>query len=99
MSIDLTQIIVAVLGVLASLITAYVIPWLKKKISAENQQIILSVADAAVLAVEQLYKTLGGEAKKEQAVQTVTDWLGKYNISVDKAQIEAAVEAAVKKMN
>lgn len=99
MDINITQIVEALIGLLFSLITAYVIPWLKRKISAENQRIVLSVSDAVVLATEQLYKTLGGDVKKEQAMQAVGGWLKKYHITMDMDQIEAAVESSVKRMN
>lgn len=93
--VDLTPILAAIITVLGSVITAFVIPWLKTKISAEKQGIVLSVADA----VEQTFRALGGEAKKEAVVERVKVWLAKYKITVDDTVINAAIERAVMEMN
>ena len=50
-------------------------------------------------AVNQLYKTMGGEVKKAQAVAQVQEWLAAYHITIDDKLIDQAIEAAVKNMN
>lgn len=97
--VDITPILAAVITVLGSIITAFVIPWIKTKLGAEKASVVLSVADAVVLAVEQIYKGMGGEVKKAEAVARVKDWLKQYKIVVDELTLEAAIEAAVKRMN
>ncbi len=97
--VDITPILVAIITVLGSIVTAYVIPLLKSKISTDKQQVVLSVADAVVLAVEQVFIALDGPDKKAQAVERVKAWLAKYQITVDDSVIDDAIEAAVKRMN
>ena len=97
--VDITGIVTAVIGVLGAIITTFLIPWLKTKISAEKQEVVLSVADAVVLAVEQVFASLGGVEKKAEAVARVKDWLNQYKIVVDDQMIDEAIESAVKRMN
>lgn len=94
--VDITAIIAAIITVLGSVVTAYVIPWLKTKMSKEKIDAIISVADVAVRCVEQLYATSAGAVKKEQAVAQVEAWLALYKISVKPEVVDEAIEAAVK---
>lgn len=96
---DLTPIVAAIITVLGTLITSYLIPWIRAKIAAEKLAKVLSVTNTVVLAVEQVYKALGGEAKKEKALEEAKAWLAKYNIVVDDQVVSDAIEAAVKQMN
>lgn len=96
---DLTPIVAAIITVLGTLITTYLIPWIRAKIAAEKLAKVLSVTNTVVLAVEQVYKALDGEAKKEKALEEAKAWLAKYNIVVDDQVVNDAIEAAVKQMN
>ena len=86
-TIDLTQIIIALLGILATVITAKVIPWIQSKTSVEQQQFIKLVLDAGVRAAEQIYTSGEGQLKKAYVI----DYLKEHHITIDDAQIEAAV--------
>ena len=87
MTIDLAQIIEAVLALLAALVTYKVVPWIKAKTTNEQQQRIATAVDIAVFAAEQLFGDGHGEEKLEYA-QT---WLEEKGFTVSRADIEAAV--------
>ena len=57
--IDFTALIEALIGVLATLITYKLIPWIIANTNAKQQLILKTVADTAVYAAEQLYKGNG----------------------------------------
>lgn len=98
MQIDLTQIILAVIALISAVLTGFVIPWLKSKISVENgkvtetQAALLKLAiNTAVRAAEQLYNSDEGQKKKAY----VLDILKAQGYEVDQLAIDAAIEAAV----
>lgn len=90
--IDLTALVQAVIALIAALITAFVIPWLKRKISAEKLAEVSTWVEIAVEAAEQLYEGSGrGAEKKEYVIQ----FLQQKGYTVDMAAIENMIEAAV----
>lgn len=98
MTIDLTQIILAVIALIGAILTGYVIPLLKSKIDgensklSENQRMLLKLAiETAVRAAEQLYGSDEGQKKKSYVVSL----LESQGYKVDSSAIDAAIEAAV----
>ena len=87
--IDLTPLIEALLGLLAALITFKLLPWLKLRLNAQQQELLQATTRTLVYAAEQLFGA-GTGAKKLQYVQ---DELEKRGFSVDIAVVEAAVKA------
>ena len=55
MTIDLTPILQAVIGLIAALITIKVIPWIKARTTAEQQALLLATTKTLVFAAEQIY--------------------------------------------
>ena len=51
---DLTKIIVALIGLLGTIVTAFLAPYLKAKLDVEKQQKLGELAKRFVLAAEQL---------------------------------------------
>lgn len=86
-SIDLTQIIVAVIALLSSLITAKLIPWIQANTNEKQQMILQAAVMTAVYAAEQIYGAGGGEEK----LNYVKSQLRKKGYTVDIDEIEAAV--------
>ncbi|MEF9972821.1 MAG: phage holin, LLH family [Clostridia bacterium] len=86
-AIDLTAIITALLGVLATLVTAYVVPWLRGKIGEENYRRSLAMIETLVKAAEQLY----GAGKGQEKLQYVKGEMIKRGMTLDADAIEAAV--------
>lgn len=88
---DITPIIQAVITLAVALITAFVIPWLKKKIGAENMDEFMRWVAIAVAAAEQLYESTDGEKKKAYVVE----FLLSKGFKVDVDELNNAIEAAV----
>ena len=84
MTIDLTQIILAVITLLFGVLMRYVIPNIKAKTSANQMEIIRAAVKSAVYAVEQLYKSKPGQEKK----QMVIEFLKEQGYLLDDTQIE-----------
>ena len=81
---DITPIIEAVAALIAALITAFVIPYIKGKTTANQQQQINAWVRIAVTAAEQIYTGSGRGAEKKEYV---INWL------------DALIEAAVYDLN
>lgn len=90
--VDLTQIIVAVLTLVISLITAFLVPYLKTKVSAEKLDTIKFWVNIAVEAAEMIYVGTGrGQEKKDYVVQ----FLNSKGFTLNVSEIENLIEAAV----
>ena len=92
---DITKIIVAVIGLLSTLLTVFLAPYLKTKLDSEKLKRLGELAKTFVLAAEQLI----GKEKGEQKKALVQGWLKEkgYDVSLD--EVNSAIEAAVKEMN
>lgn len=86
-NIDLTPIVQAFIALLAALITAKVIPWIKSKTTTQQQILLQATVDILVSAAEQLY----GAGRGPEKLQYVKDELELRGYTVDTASIEAAV--------
>ena len=98
MNIDLTQIILAIIALLGSIITYFVVPILQAKLNSEkvnlseNQRYLLNLAvRTAVEAAEMLYKSDEGQKKKAYVLSV----LAQQGYKADSAAIDAAIESAV----
>lgn len=100
MTIDITQIVVTLIGVvvmiLGVVITRVVVPWVKANTSETTQDIIEAVTEAAVLAAQQLYSSGCAAVKKDYAVDYVTTVLATYGIEINEDVISSAIESALK---
>ena len=95
MTINLTSVIVALIGLLGTIITAVVVPYFKSRTTQTQRENIYFWVKIAVEAAEKIYKESGqGAAKKEFVKQFLAD----HGIALDEDQIEVAIEAAVLQM-
>ena len=85
--IDLTPIFQALIALLASIITIKVIPWIKARTTAQQQEMLRAAVSVAVYAAEQLYGAGNGKEKLMYA----KGQLAKKGYHVDIDEIEAAV--------
>ena len=99
MTIDLTQIILAVITLIFGLLMRYVIPSIKQKTTADQLELIRAAVKTAVYAVEQLYKSKPGHEKKQLVIQ----FLKENGYLIDDKQVESEVdyliEQFVKELN
>jgi LL-H family phage holin len=93
---DLTPILNAVITLIVSIITVFVIPWLKEKIEAEKLEKYKEWVTIAVRAAEQIYKGTGRGAEKKEYV---ISFLKSKGLAVDMDSIENMIEAAVLELN
>ena len=87
-TIDVTDIVTALLGLLASIVTAYLAPWLKAKLGAARYENARSVTNTLVNAAEQIFK---GAGRGQEKLDYVKKELNKRGITYDEAKLEAAV--------
>lgn len=102
MQIDLTPIIVALIGLLSTICTCCVVPLIKSKLTADQWARLQNVINVAVAAAEQLSKTgiITKDARKEYVLNAVNDSgildaMKKRGITVDISQIYDMLEASV----
>lgn len=93
MTIDLTEILKALIGLISIVITTFVIPLIRSKVTDQQYETLLKWAKAAVLAAEQLWPEKGcGEEKKEY----VLNFLRGKGYDVNLEEVEIAIESCVK---
>ena len=95
MMIDLTQIVVALIGVLSTVVTVFVIPLIRQRLSDGQLENLNRIVKIFVYAAEQLVGSGHGAEKKEK----VRQWLMEHGIDANLEEVNAAIEAAVKEMN
>lgn len=98
MTIDLTQVALAIISLVSAVLTGFIIPLIKSKLNVENGKITQFQSDmlrlaitTAVTAAEQIYNSDEGQ-KKKAYVLALLDQQG-YPIS--SSAIDAAIEACV----
>lgn len=67
----------------------------KAKLSQEQQYLVDTVAGIAVKAVEQMYKSYDGDAKKAAALDIAEKTLAGYGVKLELDVLSAAIESAV----
>lgn len=92
---DLTPVFEALIALAAALITAFVIPWVKKKTAGQDREAMLAWVDIAVAAAQQLYHDLDGAKRKAYVVE----FLSERGYSVCDTALDAAIEAAVLRLH
>ena len=89
---DYTMLFEGIITVIVALITLFVIPWIKSKLSAEQLAEVIKWVKIAVQAAEMIFKESGmGEQKKAYVVKFLND----LGISYDAEQIDSMIESAV----
>ena len=90
---DLTDLIIALLGLLGTFITIKVIPWIKTKYTKDELEKAMMWAQVAVNAAEQLAKN--GTIKLEERKDYAMKILENNGIKLDADQISNIVESFV----
>lgn len=93
---DITPIIEALAALIGVIITCVLIPFIKSKTTASQQAEINAWVKIAVSAAEQISK---GSGRGEEKKQYVLAWLKERGITVDEAELDALIEAAVYELN
>jgi hypothetical protein len=92
MNIDITGVANAAIALIAAVITAFVIPWIKSKTTAAQFEKIETWVTIAVEAAEQIYTGSGRGAEKKAYV---VEFLNSKGFSIDAEALDKLIEAAV----
>lgn len=93
---DITIIVEAAAALIGAIITAVIIPYIRRKTTAAQQAEIKGWVRVAVTAAEQIYTGSGRGAQKKAYVLS---WLADHGITLDESKIDALIEAAVYDLN
>lgn len=98
-TIDITPILEIVIGLITTIITSFLIPWIKARVTHENIWILQDIAEIGVNAAEVLYKGSGkGAEKRAYVTNYIKEFCSSHNISFDDKSIRQAIENAWKQM-
>ena len=100
MDFDMTEVVVALIGLLSTVITCFLVPLLKKKMDKNERELLATLIKTAVYAAEQVFR--GTELGKEKK-NYVFKFLKEQGINVEderlKLQINNLIESFVAEMN
>lgn len=97
MNIDITQIVVAVIGLLGVILTSVVVPLIKSKLTNSQWEAILNYALAGVQAAEIIFNAQGqGEEKLRWVSEYITNQCLAHGIKIDIDTVRVAIENAWK---
>lgn len=94
MTIDLTQIILAIITLIFGLITRYVIPWIKDRLDDRQYDVFVTLVRVGVYAAEQIFTSEQWQEKK----QYVLDLLEENGYAIDSTAVDALIESTVREL-
>lgn len=95
----LFQIILALIPILGTILTVYIIPFIGEKIGNEKLEKYKKWAALAVYSAEMIFKEQGmGETKKKYVVDFLNEMFNKNKIVITEEQLNILIESAVKEM-
>ena len=92
---DITNVFTAFIALLMAALSAFVIPWLRRQMAAEDLDDLLVWVEIAVAAAQQLYHSCDGEKRLQHALGVLED----KGFDVDDKAVRNAVEAEVLKLH
>lgn len=94
MNIDFTDIFEGIIMLLSAVITTFLIPMLKQKLSDDKRDKLIFWVRTAVKAAEQIYGSKTGQQKKDYVVA----FLLSKGIVIDIDEVTALIESEVYKL-
>ena len=94
MNFDITDIIEAVVVLLSALVTTFLLPYIRQKLSDEKRQKLIFWIETAVKAAEQIYGSKTGQQKKDYVVA----FLLSKGIVANVDEVTALIESEVYKL-
>ena len=95
MTIDLTQIVIALIGVLGTIVTTCLVPYIKSKVTVNQYNTIRHWVNIAVEAAEKIYNESGMGAEKRSYVK---NFLISKGFDLNDMEVEVMIESAVLEM-
>lgn len=94
------DLILALIPIIGTILTAYIIPYIKEKIDNEKLVKYEEWVDMAVRAAEMLWTESGkGADKKAYVVDFLTNMFNQNKITITEEQMNILIEACVQQMN
>lgn len=90
-NIDITPILKAFIALLTTIITCFIIPWIRSKTTLNQQEMIRATIKSFVYAAEQIYGAGHGDEKRKY----VKEQLKKAGYTYNESEINTEIEAAV----
>ena len=94
MTIDLTQIILAVITLIGAVLTGFVIPWIKGKLDERQYDMFATLVRVGVYAAEHLCTSEEWKEKKAYVVNLLME----NGYTVDATAVDALIEATVREL-
>lgn len=99
MEIEITQIIIVLIGLMGVIITSVIVPLMKSKLTQNQWDMLMSYAVAGVQAAEIIFNAQGkGTEKFEWAKEYIEAQCKKHGIKIDMDTIQVAIESAWKSL-
>lgn len=99
MNIDITQIVVALIGLMGVVITTVAVPLIRSKVTNEQWETIKNYALAGVQAAEIIFNAQGkGEKKLEWVSEYIEAQCKAHGIKIDMDTVRIAIENAWKQL-
>ncbi len=95
MTIDLTQIVIALIGVLGTIVTTCLVPYIKSKVTVNQYNTIRYWVNIAVEAAEKIYNESGMGTEKKSYVK---NFLVSKGFDLNDMEVEVMIESAVLEM-
>ena len=92
---DITNVFTAFVALLMAVLSAFVVPWLRRQIAADDMDDLLVWVEIAVAAAQQLYHSYDGEKRLHYALGVLSD----KGFDINDKAVRSAVEAAVLKLH
>lgn len=90
------QVVGAVITIIVSLISAYVIPWLKAKISKDQIETLNYYLELAVKCANQIYTAEQWQEKKQYVTSYIVDVINnKLSLTLTEQDIDTLIEGMV----
>ena len=99
MEVDITKIVIALIGLLSTIISTFVVPWINTKLKNEKVKTAIQIAGQVVKAAQELQIT--GELEKlgitkaEYAWNEAKNALEKKGIKISDEELTAYIKSAV----
>lgn len=99
MSDTMFKVIIACIPVIGAIITGFIIPYIKQKISANQMSEIIVWVERTVKAAEVIFNVPGsGDEKREYVIKLIDKMFNSKKEVITKDQIRVLLEAAWKEM-
>lgn len=95
---NITQILLGIILILAGVVSIFVIPYLKTHMTSEQISILSGIAQTVVYAAEKIFGAKMGKDKLAYALNLAKSLLEKKGLTFDEDVVRAAIEAQVQQL-